>query len=64
MWKREATFMAIFINAIVFASCPGPLLSSSTFVLSEILHVSLGKVAELGGYQLMVSGILGLVYPF
>ncbi|OCL10794.1 MFS general substrate transporter, partial [Glonium stellatum] len=58
-WKKEAAFIVIFMNTIVFATCPGPLLASSTFALAGILNVSLKKIAELSGYQLLIVGAFG-----
>lgn len=49
------------MNTVIFATCPGPLLASSTYALAGLLNVSLGQVALLSGYQLMLVGILGLV---
>lgn len=57
--RKEAAFIVILANAVIFATCPGPLLASSTFALAPLLHVTLGEVAQLSGYQLMLVGILG-----
>lgn len=37
------------------------MLAPATFVLAEILQVSLDRVAELSGYQLLVVGCFGFV---
>lgn len=58
-WKKEAAFIVIFANAVIFATCPGPLLASSTFALAPLLGVTLTEVSLLSGYQLMLVGILG-----
>ena len=58
-WKKDAVFMVVFINTIILASVPSPMLAPSTLALTTILGVSLNKVAELSGYQLLVVGCIG-----
>lgn len=55
-------YIVVFINTIILASVPSPMLAPATFALAEILQVSLDKVAELSGYQLLVVGCFGFVY--
>jgi hypothetical protein len=54
-------YTVIFLNAIILASAPSPMMAPATFVLAEILHISLDKVAGLSGYQLLVVGCFGFV---
>lgn len=49
----------IFVNAIVFAILPGPIIAPATFALAPILGVTLTEVAELSGYQLLLVAALG-----
>ncbi|KAJ4415147.1 hypothetical protein N0V82_007517 [Gnomoniopsis sp. IMI 355080] len=58
-WQKEAAFCVIFINAIIFAVLPGPMLAPATFALAPILGVTLTDVAKLSGYQLLLVAALG-----
>ncbi|KAG6368586.1 hypothetical protein INS49_002799 [Diaporthe citri] len=58
-WQKEAAFYVIFVNAIVFAILPGPIIAPATFALAPILGVTLTEVAELSGYQLLLVAALG-----
>lgn len=60
-WQKEAAFWVIFVNAIIFAILPGPIIAPATFALAPILDVSLTEVAQLSGYQLLVVAALGYV---
>ncbi|KKY29919.1 putative mfs transporter [Diaporthe ampelina] len=58
-WQKEAAFYVIFVNAIIFAILPGPIIAPATFALAPILGVTLTEVAELSGYQLLLVAALG-----
>ncbi|KAL1879155.1 hypothetical protein Daus18300_001734 [Diaporthe australafricana] len=58
-WQKEAAFFVIFVNAIVFAILPGPIIAPATFALAPVLGVTLTEVAELSGYQLLLVAALG-----
>ncbi|OAG10928.1 serine/threonine kinase 16 [Paraphaeosphaeria sporulosa] len=61
IWKREAAFVVLFFNSIIFAACPGPMIAPATVALATQLDVPVKKVAQLSGYQLLVVGALGPV---
>lgn len=59
MWKKDIILSTIFINTIIFASVPAPLLAPSLFALAGIFGKPLTKIAELNGDQLLVVGCIG-----
>lgn len=65
-WKKDTVFLVIFINTIVLASVPSPMLAPSIFELSKVLGVPLTDVAGLSGWQLLTVGLFGyaLLLPF
>ncbi|CAI6329017.1 unnamed protein product [Periconia digitata] len=58
-WKRETAFSVLFLNCIVFAACPGPMIAPATVALAAQLEVPIKHVAQLSGYQLLIVGALG-----
>ncbi|TPX08851.1 uncharacterized protein E0L32_009669 [Thyridium curvatum] len=58
-WKKETAFFVLFVNTIIFATLPGPVMAPATFALAGILNVPLTKIAVLSGYQLLIVAALG-----
>ncbi|KAK3937843.1 major facilitator superfamily domain-containing protein [Diplogelasinospora grovesii] len=58
-WKKELTFWVVFVNLVIFAIVPGPILAPSTFALAAILGVPLSDIALLSGYMVLVVGCIG-----
>ncbi|KFY24083.1 hypothetical protein V491_02292, partial [Pseudogymnoascus sp. VKM F-3775] len=59
LWKRDAVFGVIFINTILLAAVPPPLLASSLTVLADIFNRPLSDMTQLSGYLVLVAGVLG-----
>lgn len=53
--------MVVFVNTIILAAVPAPMLAPATFVLAGIFQVPLDRIAVLSGYQLLVVGCFGFV---
>ncbi|KAH8652987.1 major facilitator superfamily domain-containing protein [Ilyonectria robusta] len=58
-WKKETAFAVLFMNNIIFAAVPAPLLAAATYAVSVILNVSITKVSQLSGYQLLIVAVIG-----
>jgi MFS family permease len=58
-WQKDLQMAVLAFGATVFAACFGPLLVAAMMVISAELDVSVTKVAQLGGYQLLVVGATG-----
>ncbi|GME23753.1 Major facilitator superfamily [Neofusicoccum parvum] len=59
LWKKDLTYLIVFLGTIIFAAVPAPMLAPATIILSTILGVTLDQVAELSGYQLLLVGCFG-----
>ena len=57
--QKDLQLAILGLGATVFAACFGPLLVPGMMVISKELHISVTKVAQLGGYQLLVVGATG-----
>lgn len=58
-WQKDLQLTILGFGATVFAACFGPLLVPGTVVISDQFDVSITKVIQLGGYQLLVVGATG-----
>lgn len=58
-WKKDLTLAVVFLNTIILASVPSPILAPATVLLTTVFHVSLDKIAVLSGYQLLLVGCIG-----
>ncbi|KAH7146095.1 major facilitator superfamily domain-containing protein [Dactylonectria macrodidyma] len=58
-WKKDSVFAVIFINTIILAAVPPPLLASSLTVLAEVFQRPLTQITLLSAYQVLVTAVLG-----
>ncbi|KKY15770.1 putative mfs transporter [Phaeomoniella chlamydospora] len=58
-WKKETVFAVIFINTVILAAVPPPLLSSSLTVLAGVFHRPLTQITQLSAYQVLITAVTG-----
>ena len=59
LWQRDLNMGIIFMGALLFACVMTPMISAGTAVIAVNLGVSIAKVSQLSGYQLLVAAALG-----
>jgi len=60
-WQRDFVMAIILMGALLYASIMTPMLSAAQVTIAMDLEVSIAKVSQLSGYQVLVVAALG--YP-
>src|SRR5271170_917931 len=60
-WQRDFVMLIILMGALLYASVMTPMLSAAQVVMSIDIGVSITKISQLSGYQVLVCAALGYI---
>jgi len=61
-WQRDFVMLIILMGALLYASVMTPMLSAAQVVMAIDIGVSITKISQLSGYQVLVCAALGYVH--
>jgi len=60
-WQRDFVMLIILMGALLYASVMTPMLSAAQVVMAIDIGVSITKISQLSGYQVLVCAAIGYI---